>query len=322
MRALIVLAAAALAAALLGLATGTQGIEPALAWQAFFEDAGTAHDIVLGLRAPRVLAAMGCGALLALAGTLLQALLRNPLADPFVLGISGGAAACSLLALLFGYAGAMTLAGMGGALASTAMLFALAWRGGLLPIRLLLAGVILSAAWGALITLTLALAPDAPLRGMVFWLMGDLSHVAPAAAPWPLAIATLAVLAALPLARGLDALVHGELSAAALGVAVGPLRTVALALAAAITAIVVVQVGSIGFVGLVTPHLLRLAGVRRHRVLLPAAALAGGTLLVLADVAARAAMAPLQLPVGAITAALGAPLFLWLLARTTPRSAR
>jgi len=322
MRVLIALALAALAAMALGLATGTQGIEPAVAWQALAGGDGTAHDIVVGLRAPRVLAAMGCGALLALAGALLQALLRNPLADPFVLGISGGAAACSLLALLFGFAGAMTLAGLAGALASTAILFALAWRGGLLPVRLLLAGVILSSAWGALITLTLALAPDAPLRGMVFWLMGDLSHVAPASAPWPLALAAVAVALALPLARGLDALVHGELSAAALGVAVGPLRTGALVLAAAITAVVVVQVGSIGFVGLVTPHLLRLAGVHRHRVLLPASALAGGALLVLADVAARATMAPLQLPVGAITAALGAPLFLWLLARTTPRSTR
>ena len=126
----------------------------------------------------------------------------------------------------------------------------------------------------------------------------------------------LAVLAALPLARGLDALVHGELSAAALGVAVGPLRTVALALAAAITAIVVVQVGSIGFVGLVTPHLLRLAGVRRHRVLLPAAALAGGTLLVIADTLARTVLAPQQLPVGAITAAVGVPAFLVLLRRS------
>ena len=278
------------------------------------------REIIFDLRLPRALNAFGCGALLALAGALLQALLRNPLADPFVLGISSGAGALSLIAMLFGAGAALTaVAGFGGALASTGILFMLAWRGGLLPIRLLLAGVILSAAWGALITLLLAMAPDAPLRGMVFWLMGDLAQ-ADTARAWLAPVAAVIALAmAYPMARSLDALGQGELSAAALGVAVGRLRALALILAALITALVVVVAGSIGFVGLVTPHLLRLAGLRRHRELLPACVFAGGTLLLLADVLSRSIVAPLQLPVGAVTAALGAPMFLWLLSRSAKR---
>lgn len=311
---LLLLAACLLFA--LALATGTQGFVPAAAWQALTGAGGMEREVVLALRLPRALAAFGCGALLALAGALLQALLRNPLADPFVLGISGGAGTAMLLAMFIGLGGiTLGLAGLAGAGLSLGVLLLLAWRGGLRPQRLLLAGVILSSAWGAVITLLLALAPDAPLRGMVFWLMGDLSGVEPDMALLPLLGALLALLAAWPLARGFDALAQGELSARALGVPVDRLRVVALALAAAITTLVVLVAGSIGFIGLVTPHLLRLAGLRRHRVLLPGCILGGGMLLLLADLAARALVAPLQLPVGAVTAALGAPVFLWLLAR-------
>jgi iron complex transport system permease protein len=308
---------AALACFLLALAAGSQGIDAAAAWQALRADGdGLEREVILGLRLPRALAAFGVGALLALAGTLLQALLRNPLADPFVLGISGGAGAMALLAMLAGLSGVLlAAAGLAGALLSLAVLLALAWRGGLLPHRLLLAGVILSSAWGALVTLILALAPDAPLRGMVFWLMGDLSGVEPASAVLPPLGAVLALLLAWPLARGFDALGQGDTAARSLGVAVGRLRAAALLLAAAVTTLAVLAAGSIGFVGLVTPHVLRLAGLRRHRVLLPGSVLAGGTLLLLADLAARTLVAPQQLPVGAVTAAIGAPIFLWLLAR-------
>lgn len=301
----------------LALATGSAGMHPAELMDAVRGDEIATRDIVLNLRLPRSIAAFGCGALLALAGALLQALLRNPLADPFVVGISSGAGAMTLLAMLGGAGAALSaLSGLGGALLSTGLLFLLAWRGGLLPLRLLLAGVILSAAWGALITLLLALAPDAPLRGMVFWLMGDLAQGDPAVAWLIFAAAAGALTLAMPLARDLDALAKGEIVAAALGVAIARLRLAALALAAAATAAVVVAAGSIGFVGLVTPHLLRLAGLRRHRVLLPGCVLGGGSLLLLADVLARSVAAPLQLPVGAVTAMLGAPLFLWLLTRT------
>jgi iron complex transport system permease protein len=318
---LILLAILAALAGFTALAVGSKGADFGGLLAALAGHGDTmSSEIIFNLRLPRALNAFGCGALLALAGALLQALLRNPLADPFVLGISSGAGALSLIAMLLGAGAALTaVSGFGGALASTGILFMLAWRGGLLPIRLLLAGVILSAAWGALITLLLALAPDAPLRGMVFWLMGDLAQ-ADVARAWLAPVAAMvALVLAFPMARALDALGQGELSAAALGVAVGRLRALALVLAALITALVVVIAGSVGFVGLVTPHLMRLAGLRRHRELLPACVLGGGTLLLLADVLSRSIVAPLQLPVGAVTAALGAPMFLWLLSRSAKR---
>lgn len=307
----------ALAILVVAIATGTQGVEFARTWQALtLPGSGMEREIVLTLRLPRALAAFGVGALLALAGALLQALLRNPLADPFVLGISGGAGTLLLLAMLLGLSSsAVAGAGLLGALVSLGVLLLLAWRGGLRPQRLLLAGVILSSAWGAVVTLLLALAPDAGLRGMVFWLMGDLSGVAPEGAATPLLGAVLALLLAWPLARGFDALAQGEMTARALGVPVDRLRVISLMIAAAITTLAVLTAGSIGFVGLVTPHLLRLAGLRRHRLLLPACVLGGGTLLLVADLLARSIVAPLQLPVGAVTAVIGAPMFLWMLAR-------
>lgn len=305
-----------LACFVLALATGTQGIDLARAWKTFSAGDELERNIVLTLRLPRAVAAFGVGGLLALAGALLQALLRNPLADPFVLGISGGAGTLVLLAMLLGFSGGwLAGAGLLGALASLGVLLLLAWRGGLRPQRLLLAGVILSSAWGAVVTLLLALAPDAPLRGMIFWLMGDLSGVDPDIAAIPLAGTLLALLLTWPFSRGFDALGQGELSARALGVAVDRLRAATLLVAAAVTTLAVLVAGSIGFVGLVTPHLLRLAGLRRHRVLLPACVVGGGTLLLVADLAARTVASPLQLPVGAVTAAIGAPVFLWLLAR-------
>lgn len=305
---------------LLALSAGSQGFDPLASVSALTGGSPVDRDIVLELRLPRALMAFGCGALLAVAGALLQALLRNPLADPFVLGISGGAGALALLAMFLGAGGLLiSLAGIAGAITSTALLYLLAWRGGLLPNRLLLAGIILGSAWGAAITLLLALAPDAPLRGMVFWLMGDLSSMSYEHAGFPLLAALLSVVLAWPLARGLDALKQGDLSAAALGVPVARLRSAVLLLAAVATAVAVVSAGSIGFIGLVTPHLLRLAGLRRHRILLPACLLGGGSLLLLADTAARTIAVPQQLPVGAITAAIGAPLFLWLFLRSAPR---
>lgn len=313
---LVLLVLAALAALALTLATGSQGIDPVQAWRALSGAGGLEQEIVLQLRLPRALAAFGCGALLALAGALLQALLRNPLADPFVLGISGGAGTLVLVAMLAGLTGIwLASAGLLGALVSLGVLLLLAWQGGLRPQRLLLAGVILSSAWGAVITLLLALAPDAPLRGMIFWLMGDLAGTDSASARWPLFGALAALALAWPLARSLDAVTQGEMTARALGVAVERTRVAVLLLAAGATTLAVLAAGSIGFVGLVTPHLLRLAGLRRHQTLLPGCFLGGGSLLLVADLAARSVAAPLQLPVGAVTATLGAPLFLWLLAR-------
>jgi iron complex transport system permease protein len=273
------------------------------------------------LRLPRALAAFGTGGLLALAGALMQVLLRNPLADPYVMGASGGAAVGALGAMLLGAGGLLIQGGaFGGALASTVLVFALARRefaaaslvdpGSGAP-RLLLAGVMLAALWTALVTLLLTVAPEARIRGMLFWLAGDLSSGAGGAAAWAtLAVLTLAVW---PLGRSLNVMLRGPIAAQALGVRVQALRRALFVLASLATAVAVTTSGAVGFVGLVVPHALRLTIGNDQRVLLPACALAGGALLVLADTAARTVVAPQQLPVGLVTALLGVPSFLVLL---------
>ncbi|MGN4153892.1 FecCD family ABC transporter permease, partial [Burkholderia gladioli] len=179
--------------------------------------------------------------------------------------------------------------------------------------RLLLTGVVVAAGWGALITLMLSIAPDSRLRGMVFWLAGDLGSAAP---PWFALIAlACALLAALPVAPQLNVLLRGELGAAALGVPVARLRLRLYLIASLAAAASVTTAGTIGFIGLVVPHGLRLAFGNDQRMLLPAAALAGGTAVMAADLVARTVIAPAQLPVGAMTALIGVPVFLWMLLR-------
>ena len=274
------------------------------------------RTLVLELRLPRALAAFGTGALLALAGALMQVLLRNPLADPYVLGLSGGAAVAALAAMLAGL-GATLVAGaaFGGALASTLIVFGLAHgTGSWTPTRLLLTGVVMAAGWGALITFLLALSPVEQLPGMLYWLMGDMAW---AGSPWPvLSVAALSLVVVLPLGRTLNVLARGGLQAMALGVAVRPLEWTLYLLASLLTAMAVTTAGSIGFVGLMVPHMLRLRLGNDQRLILPASLLAGGTLLMLADTLARTLIAPQQLPVGVITALLGVPSFLYLLYRS------
>ncbi len=272
-------------------------------------------DIVLELRLPRALAGFACGGLLALAGTLMQVLLRNPLADPYVLGISGGAGVGALFAILIGLPviGINGLAFVG-ALAAMLLVFGLAHGdGSWTQTRLLLTGVIVAAGCGALVALMLSVAPESKLRGMLFWLMGDLAQ---AGSLWPplLALATALALA-IPFARELNLLSRGLMQAQALGVAVNRLRYAIFLLASLATAASVTTAGSIGFVGLVVPHLVRLATGNDQRLLLPASVLAGGALLVLADTLARTIIAPQQLPVGVLTALIGVPVFLFLLSR-------
>jgi iron complex transport system permease protein len=273
------------------------------------------RSLVLELRLPRALSAFAVGSLLSLAGALMQVLLRNPLADPYILGISGGAAVAALLSMLLGL-GSGWLMGNAflGALVSMALVFGLAHgRGSWSPLRLLLTGVVVAAGWGAFISFILAVATERELPGMLFWLMGDLSQ--PVTPWWGLGVTAFGLLACLPLARDLNVLARGELSASTLGVSVGRLRLWLYLLAGLLTATAVTLAGSIGFVGLVIPHLLRLIGLTDHRHLLPAAVLAGGSLLLLADTLARTVLAPQQLPVGVITALLGVPIFLVLLHR-------
>jgi len=272
-----------------------------------------ATQIILELRWPRAIAAFTTGALLSVAGALMQVLLRNPLADPYVLGVSGGAATGALLALLLGL-GSLGLhsAAFGGALFSMLLVFGLAHgSGNWTTSRLLLTGVVIAAGWGAVIGFLLALSPDQALRGMLFWLMGDLSYASSPAAG--LLVLTVGLLLAIAIGRSLNIFTQGEQTAAALGISVVPLRRFLYLLASLLSATAVTLAGSIGFVGLIVPHMLRLAGVRDHRLLLPAAALLGGSLLIIADTLARTLLAPRQLPVGILTALVGVPLFLLLL---------
>jgi len=312
------LAAAALATLVLALLIGSVPVDGAAILGALTGSAsGTDGAIVRELRLPRALAAFAVGGLLALAGALMQVLLRNPLADPYVLGISGGAAVGALAAMLAGATALVTPAALSGALVSTLLVFVLARAGAerapWTSTRLLLTGVVVAAGWGALIALLLTLAPDAQVKGMLFWLIGDLGG-ATRAAP-ALAALALALVGALAFARDLNVLARGEDVAAALGVAVRRTTLLLCALAAFATAAAVTTAGSVGFVGLVVPHALRLVVGNDQRVLLPASALAGGALLVLADTLARSIVAPVQLPVGVITALVGVPVFLVLLAR-------
>jgi iron complex transport system permease protein len=274
-----------------------------------------AREIVWGVRAPRALAGFACGALLALAGALLQVLLRNPLADPTILGVSGGAAAGALAAMLLGVAAAtVNLAALGGAAIAAGAVFAFSLgRSGWNPYRVLLTGVALASGFGALVGLMLSLAPSSQLQGMLFWLLGDLS---PAGDPTA-ALVVLAGCTALAFSQSaaLDVLILGEDKARSLGIAVKRLQSIAFGCATVATVAAVLLGGAIGFVGLVVPHLLRLCGVHRHAALLPLAVCLGGSLLALADTLARTVASPAELPVGVITALVGMPMLLVLLAR-------
>ena len=304
------------------LATGSVAI-PAERLLAVITGDGTPLDraLVLELRLPRALAAFAVGGLLALAGALMQVLLRNPLADPYILGISGGAACAALGAMLLGLGGAwVSGSAFAGALLAMTLVFALGrGKGDWSPTRLLLTGVVIAAGWGAVISFLLATSPDRRLPGMLFWLMGDLG-AGTAAGPglgWAVLVAGLAI--GLLLAGQLNVLAHGDLAARSLGVELGRLRGAIYLVASLLTASAVTLAGTIGFVGLVTPHMLRLVGLTDHRRLLPACVLLGGALLLLADTAARTMLAPRQLPTGVVTALIGVPLFLYLLRRGNGR---
>jgi len=273
------------------------------------------REVIFDLRLPRALNAFSIGGLLALAGVLMQVLLRNPLADPYVLGISGGAAVAALCAMLLGFGALMVdWAAGSGALCATLLVFALAHaRGGWTPQRLLLNGVVVASGCTAIVSLMLSLGDETRLRGMLFWLLGDLSFA-------PFSAAALCVLLVVGVfsiagARSLNVLARGEIESQSLGVALSPARIALFSATAALTATAVTTAGGIGFIGLVTPHLVRLVAGSNHRVVVPASILLGGTLLTLADTLARIAAAPRQLPVGALTALIGVPLFLILMRR-------
>jgi len=272
-----------------------------------------ATQIVWQLRLPRVLASFACGGLLALAGTLLQVLLRNPLADPYILGVSGGAAVGALTAMLLGWGLVLTnLTSLVGALIAIAVVFGLSFRAGDWNLyRLLLTGIVLSAGCTALTTLLLTLAPANNVKGMLFWLMGDVSRAEELLPAW----ITLSIVAIVSMvfSSNLNVLSLGQMKAKTLGVAVLPLQVGIYFCASLATVAALMLAGAIGFVGIIVPHAVRLLGVNDYRWLLPLSVLLGGCFLTLADTLARTLWAPQQLPVGVLTALLGVPMLLLLL---------
>jgi len=314
---LCILAVAAVASLALSLSSGSVDIPladllPALTGRG---DALTIQ-IIGEIRLPRSLAAFVTGSLLAFSGVIMQVLLRNPLADPYILGISGGAAVGALTAILLGAANLwLTHAAFAGALLSMLLVFGLANRFGKWSVtRLLLTGVVISAGWGAVINVMLTTSANNTVQSMLFWLMGDLSQSR--AGGWHFLLLLTGVGAGLMVARSLNVLIKGDLVASALGVNTQMLRICLYFTASLFTATAVTIAGSVGFVGLIIPHMLRLAGARDHRILLPGSMLLGGSFLVVADSLARTVIAPQQLPVGVVTAIIGVPSFLIILRST------
>nr|WP_210272726.1 iron ABC transporter permease [Chthonobacter rhizosphaerae] len=290
------------------------------------EAVGARERLVLeAIRLPRAGLGALVGAALAVSGAMMQGLFRNPLADPGLVGVSSGAATAAVLVIVFGGAALgpvvallgpqlLPVAAFGGALLNTLLLYRLATANGRTStVTLILAGIAVGALSGAITGLVVFGADDAALRDFTFWSLGSLGG---ATVPKILAILPFVgiVFLAMPfVARGLDALVLGEAEAQHMGIPVQRLKRVVIVCVAAASGATVAVTGAIGFVGIVVPHLLRLAIGPGHRFLLPASALAGAALLLLADVAARLAVSPAELPIGIVTALLGAPVFLAIL---------
>jgi len=318
----LTLAAGALAALALGLAVGPAGLDPAEVVRALAGGGdSTAQAIVRELRLPRVLLAFLVGGSLAVTGAALQAVVRNPLADPYLLGLSGGAGlgAVAAIALGIGGAWAVPVAALIGAVLAIALVYRVALvAGGQLDARvLLLAGVVVGAFAASLMGAVMALSPAPEVRNALLWLLGSFDG-----ASWR-ALTVFGAYAIVPLAllyvmaRPLDLLALGEEPALFLGADVERVKRVLYLGASALTAVAVSVSGIIGFVGLVIPHAIRIVWGHLHRELLPSAFLLGGTLMVLADAVARTAFAPLELPVGVVTALIGVPVFVWLVRRWT-----
>jgi len=321
-------------AAMIALTVGAAGIPfarlpAALGISANLSDSMTARDqlVLWSIRIPRIAAAAMVGGLLAASGAIMQGLFRNPLADPALVGVSSGGAFAAAAAIVFTDSRfgesirflqneLLPLSAFAGSLATTIILYSIASRCGRTSIAIfLLAGLAIAAIANAGIGLLVFVADDRQLRDITFWMLGSLSG-----ATWPKA-ATLApglavaLTACLSVARGLDVLVLGEAEAFHSGIDVERLKRIAIVLVSAMTGVAVSVCGVVGFVGIVVPHLLRLAIGPAHRLLLPASALLGAVLMTGADTLARTIVAPAEMPIGILTAAVGAPIFLAILLR-------
>lgn len=314
----LLLAATSALLVVIGLGVGSAG------WEPLGVQAGAASAIVWDIRLPRSLGAWLAGALLGLGGALAQGLFRNPLADPYLLGSATGASLgvavfLAVLGLWPGVAAGwamrwgMTGAAFVGAVGAVLLTLALA-RGVQHTLRLLLAGVIVGMVLGALAALVMFRVPEV-MRAMQGFMLGTTAFIGWEAVQLMSLGLGVTWATALALSRPLDALSLGESTAASLGIALGPVRVVLVATLALATAVAVAQVGLIAFIGLVAPHVVRSLAKPTHRGLLPLSAATGGVLLLAADVLARGALAPQELPVGALTAVLGGGYLLWLMHR-------
>jgi iron complex transport system permease protein len=278
----------------------------------------TQRAILFDIRLPRILLAATVGASLAAAGASYQALLRNALAEPYLLGVSNGAAVGTMVALVFFGANEWTrpLMAFAGALSATFLVYRLArGRVGASPERLILAGVIVTTFQSSVIVFITTLMDATRIRSFTFWLLGDLSQAA-SGSLWIAVVSTIAGVAALTSrARQLNLMMLGERDAFDLGVEVERVRLQVFLAASLLVGVSVALSGSVGYVGLVVPHLVRMSMSGDNRLTIPAAALAGASFVIVADTLARTVIAPRELPVGAITALIGAPLFIYLLKR-------
>jgi iron complex transport system permease protein len=276
------------------------------------------YDILFQIRLPRILLAAAVGGSLATAGASYQALLRNPLAEPYLLGVSNGAAVGTMIALVFFGASEWSrpVLAFAGALIATLAVYQLArGRAGATPERLVLAGVIVTTFLSSVIVFVTTLMDATRIRSFTFWLLGDLSGTTKTLLPVAVAISVVGTIALTLNARSLNLLMLGERDAFDLGVEVRRVRIIVFVVASLLVGSSVAASGSVGYVGLVVPHLVRLSLGSDNRISIPAAALGGALFVIVADTVARTIIAPRELPVGAITALIGAPLFIYLLKR-------
>lgn len=311
------LSCALLVALLIGLSCGSVSIAPGeLPDILFGQPTSSLHAVVIEkIRLPRVLFAALVGASLSVSGAAFQAVLRNPLADPYILGVSGGAALGAVAALSLGLNATLSVpaAAFCGALLALLVVYLVARSSQGDNHTLILAGVMVGSLASALLLFLLWLAPADSVRNAVFWLAGNLAHVRAGWLSWGYGLSLLAFVLLWRQARALDLFTQGEDCAADLGLDVGKARMQVFAAAGVLVAIAVSMAGLVGFVGLVVPHVVRLLWGPGHVRLLPASALAGAAFLVLADALSRTMLAPAELPVGVVTALIGAPFFLYLL---------
>lgn len=311
-------------AMLLGLMVGAAQVSPAQIWAWLIgrPETGSSAVIVGELRLPRLLLAGLAGAALSLSGTVFQGILRNPLAEPYILGVSGGAATGAVIAISVGLAGMWPVAALafGGALGTMLLVMAIAGRrGGMDTASIVLTGVMVNAFFTACIMFVISTTTDQKLHSILFWLYGDLSGATLTQAAMLSPVLVVAFVVLWLHARHLNLLSAGETAAAALGVEVGRVKFTLMAAASLLVGMAVSLTGLIGFVGLMAPHLLRMTVGHDHRMLLPGSLLFGAAFLCLADTTARTIISPTVLPVGVVTAAMGAPFFLLLLARRGSR---